>query len=139
MEVIADYTQGVQFRLQARGHEILCDQPETNQGADTGMTPPELLLASLASCAGFYAVQYLRTRQLPTEGLRVRVTAGKAAQPARLGSFRIEVSIPEVEERHREGVMRAVKQCLIHNTLVHPPTIDIALETLRPAEQPVEA
>jgi uncharacterized OsmC-like protein len=129
MEVVADYTDGVQFKLSARGHEILCDQPADNQGADSGMTPPELMLASLASCAGFYAVQYLRTRKLPLNGVRVRVHAEKATQPARLGSFHIAVEIPEVEERHREGVMRAVKQCLIHNTLLHAPAIDIQLET----------
>jgi uncharacterized OsmC-like protein len=129
MEAVAEYTTGVQFRISARGHEIVCDQPETNHGADTGMTPPELLLASLASCAGFYAVQYLRTRQLSAEGVRVRVTAEKAAQPARVGSFQIEVAIPEVEERHREGVMRAVKSCLIHATLLHPPSVEIQLVT----------
>jgi uncharacterized OsmC-like protein len=136
MEVIAEYTRGVQFKISAREHELVCDQPATNDGEDTGMSPPELLLASLASCAGFYAIQYLRTRQLPTEGVKIRVTAEKANQPARIGSFHIEVSMPEVEDRHREGVMRAVKQCLVHNTLLHPPTIGIELkplDTLAPA------
>ena len=127
MELVAEYTRGVQFKLSARGHEVICDQPDTNGGDDTGMTPPEFLLASLASCAGFYAVQYLRTRQLPTDGLRVKVTAEKAMQPARVGKFGIEVAIPDVEYRHREGVLRAVKQCLIHNTLLHPPEIGIEL------------
>jgi uncharacterized OsmC-like protein len=130
MEVTAEYTRGVQFKISAREHEVVCDQPATNNGEDTGMTPPEFLLASLASCAGFYAVQYLRARQLATEGLKVRVTAEKASQPARVGSFQIEVSIPDVEARHREGVVRAVKQCLIHNTLLHPPAIEIELKTV---------
>jgi uncharacterized OsmC-like protein len=131
MELTVHYTGGVAFKTKVRGHEVVCDQPETNGGQDAGMSPPEFLLASLGTCAGFYAAQYLKTRNLPAEGLSVKVLAEKAAdKPARLGSFRIEVTVPGlVDERHREGVMRAVKSCLIHNTLLHPPAIEIALET----------
>jgi uncharacterized OsmC-like protein len=127
MELIVKHLENVKFAVQARGHEIVCDQPLDNAGADAGMSPPEFLLASLGTCAGFYAVQYLRTRSLSTEGLEVRVSAEKALAPARLASFQIEVTIPEVEERHKEGVLRAVKSCLIHNTLLNSPVIGIAV------------
>ena len=93
------------------------------------MTPPEFLLASLATCAGFYAAQYLNARKLSTEGLKVTVTAEKAAQPARLASFRIEVQTSELDPRHEAGLLRAVKACLIHNTLASPPAIDIVLHS----------
>ena len=93
------------------------------------MTPPEFLLASLATCGAFYAAQYLKTRSLPAADLKVRVTAEKATQPARLGSFTIEVTVPELEERHREGLLRAVKACLIHNTLLGQPVIEISIHS----------
>jgi putative redox protein len=128
MEAIIRYLNGVKFEAEARGHTVLCDQPVSNSGSDEGMSPPEFLLASLGTCAGFYAVQYLRARSLAAEGLTVRVLAEKAAAPARLGSFRIEINVPGLtDERHREGVLRAVKTCLIHNTLAHLPVIDIVL------------
>lgn len=127
MELIVKHLENVKFAVQARGHEVICDQPLDNSGTDAGMTPPEFLLASLGTCAGFYAAQYLRTRSLPTEGLEVQVSAEKALGPARLASFQIEVSVPEIEERHKEGVLRAVKSCLIHNTLLDPPVIGIAV------------
>src|SRR5678816_3766136 len=75
MEVTVEYLGAAQFEVRARNHKIACDQPEENGGFDEGMTPPELLLASLGTCAGYYAAEYLRTRQLPTAGMRVRVTA----------------------------------------------------------------
>ena len=128
MNVKVRYLENVKFEAEARGHKLVCDQPLDNGGADAGMSPPELLVASLATCAGFYAVQYLRTRSLPTEGLSVSVDAEKAKAPARLGEFHIHVAIPEVEERHKEGVLRAVKSCLIHNTLLHAPQIEIELQ-----------
>jgi putative redox protein len=58
--------------------------------------------------------------------LAVHVKAEKAMQPARLDQFRIEVDIPpSLDERHKEGVKRAVEKCLIHNTLLHPPRIEV--------------
>lgn len=125
MEVIAELVEGVKFEVQARGHKILCDQPADNGGTDAGMTPPEFLLASLATCAAYYAAQYLKARQLPANSLKVRVTAEKAQQPARLGSFRIDITAPRLDERHQAGVIRAAKACLIHNTLLGQPRIDV--------------
>jgi putative redox protein len=129
METNISYLDGVRFEAESRGHKVICDQPAGNSGADTGMSPPEFLLVSLGTCAGFYAVQYLKTRSLPAEGLAVRVIAEKATQPVRIGSFRIEVSAPGLEPRHHEGILRAVKLCLVHNTLVHPPSIETVLKT----------
>jgi uncharacterized OsmC-like protein len=128
MEVVVEHLGAVQFEIQARQHKIACDQPPENGGFDEGMTPPELFLAALGSCAGFYAAQYLKKRKLATEGTRVRVTAEKLLSPARLDNFRIEVEVPiEIDEDNRKGVEQAVHHCLIHNTLLQPPHIAIEI------------
>ena len=64
---------------------------------------------------------------MPTEDLGVRVTAEKALKPARLASFRIELTGPVLEERHQAGILRAMKACLIHNTLLGEPSIEIVV------------
>lgn len=64
----------VNFAIQSRSHTILCDQPAENGGEDSGITPPELLLAPLGSCAAFYAMQYLKTRHLAETGVEVAPT-----------------------------------------------------------------
>jgi len=130
MEVTVDHLGAVQFEIKARQHAIACDQPAENGGFDEGMTPPELLLASLASCAGFYAAVYLRKHKLAEKGTRVRVTADKRKDPPRLDDFRIALEVPAgLEQKHIEGVERAVHQCLIHNTLLNPPTINIEIHS----------
>ena len=129
METSIDYLGGLRFEVTTRGHHIVSDQPLENGGADTGMTPPELLLASLATCAGHYAVEYLRARSLPADGLRIHVEAEKASKPARLSMVRIRVEARSVDEKHQDGLFRAVKHCLIHNTLLEPPSIEVAVET----------
>lgn len=134
MEVKVSHLDQVRFKIQSRSHSILCDQPTENGGEDTAMTPPELMLASLGSCAAFYAVQYLKTHHLAGEGVEVSVTAEKLKCPARLGNFKIHVLSPvALEGQHTEGLMRAVKHCLIHNTLLAPPQIDIELAVREPA------
>src|ERR1700687_941026 len=129
MEVMVEHLGAVQFEIQARQHKIASDQPPENGGFDEGMTPPELFLAALGSCAGFYAAQYLKKRKVATEGTRVRATAEKLLNPARLDKFRIEVEVPlEIDEENRKGVEQAVHHCLIHNTLLHHPHIAIEIQ-----------
>jgi len=94
------------------------------------MTPPEFLLASLGACAGFYAAQYLKARSLDGSGLEIKVSAEKALQPARLGSFHIEVFAPPLDPQHEADLLRAVQKCLIHNTLLNPPSIDTVVHCL---------
>ena len=127
MEVEILHKGEVKFEAITRGHRVICDQPATNGGFDSGMTPPEFLLVSLGTCVGYYAAEYLKTRSLPADGLRVKVTAEKITQPARLGRFQIEVTAPDLDAHHQAGILRAVKSCLIHNTLLHAPAIDIVL------------
>jgi len=135
MEVKVSHLGQVKFNIQSRSHSILCDQPVDNGGEDSAMTPPELMLASLGSCAAFYAVQYLKARNLAQSGVEVSVTAEKLKHPARLGNFNIHVECPvPLTEEQTEGLMRSVHCCLIHNTLLSPPEIKIVLAVAEAAE-----
>jgi uncharacterized OsmC-like protein len=125
MEIRAIAQGYAQGRVETRGHTIICDQPEGNGGSDQGMTPTEMLGAALAGCGLYYAAQYLKTRGLSAEGLEVHLHAEKASAPARIGRFRLEIKTPPLEEQHREPLLRAVKACVVHNTLKHAPEIEV--------------
>lgn len=126
LETKVTYVDGVRFQVVTRNHEIASDQPVENNGTDAGMTPPELLLASLGSCAGYYAAEYLRARSIPAAGLTVSVTAHEAQKPARLTDFRISLRVPNLhDQQHQDGILRAAKSCLIHNTLTYALTVQI--------------
>ena len=129
MEITVEHLGSVQFEIRTRNHSIISDQPVNDGGFDEGMTPPELLLASLGSCAGYYAAQYLRKHKLANEGTRVRVTCEKVKDPlARMTNFVIEVDAPvELSAEQQKGVEEAVEHCLVHNTLLHPPKIALKI------------
>jgi putative redox protein len=124
MEVTVRHLGKLGFEASTRGHRVVCDQPANNGGSDRGMTPPEMLAASLGACSAHYAVEYLRIRNLSAEGLEVTVHAEKVKPPARLDQFRIDVTVPGLDPQHEAGVRRAVDACLIHNTLLHTPSIE---------------
>jgi len=126
MEVFVEHLGALQFEIKARHHVIVSDQPVEQGGFDEGPTPPELLLASLGSCAAFYAGMYLRKHRLADLGTRVHVTADKKKDPPRIDDFRISIDVPVgLSPEHAAGLEQAVHQCLIHNTLLSPPTISI--------------
>ena len=129
MQVHVQQLENVKFAIHARNHTVICDQPADNGGTDEGMTPPEFLLASLGSCAAFYAVQYLKTRNLAAGGVEVTVNAEKLKSPARLGNFQIEVDCPvPLTEEQQLSIVRSVHSCLVHNTLMSVPEIAIELK-----------
>ncbi len=133
MEVSVEHLGAVQFEIRARHHVISCDQPQENGGFDEGMTPPELLLASLGSCAAYYAAEYLSKTKLATEGTRVRVSAEKAKHPARMDNFQISIDSPvSLTGQQRSDMEAAVHKCLIHNTLLNPPAIRIEIRAAVP-------
>jgi uncharacterized OsmC-like protein len=130
MEITVEHLGSVQFEIKVRHHSIICDQPLENGGFDEGITPPELLLASLGSCAAYYAAQYLRKNKLAREGSRIRVTCDKVKTPVpRLTNFVIEVdALVDLTDAHRKGLRQAIEHCLVHNTLLHTPKITLKLE-----------
>jgi|SRR5579862_4187034 len=137
MEVQVEHLGALQFQIKTRGHSIISDQPVADGGFDEGFTPPELLLASLGSCAGFYAANYLRKHKLASEGTCVRVTSEKVKDPlARMTNFVIVVDAPvELTPDQQKGVEEAVGHCLVHNTLLNAPTISLRVAGLVTAKK----
>ncbi len=134
MDLTIKYLGGHHFESVAGHHRLTSDQPLENNGSDNGATPPELFLFSLATCAGYYAAQYLNARALPSEDLAVHISAHKGDRPARFTSIALDVSAPGLTKHHRDGILRAVESCLISNTLIHPPTLDVKISSCAMAQ-----
>ena len=134
MEIRVRHGEGKQSVAFARFHRLVCDQPFADGGSDSGMTPPELMLAALGCCAMHYASEFLRARYLSQDDVEVRVSAKKGGQPARLEEIDIEVDAPGLNTSRREGLLRAVQACLLHQTLLHSPKVEVSLKTLEPAD-----
>ena len=117
---------GVAVDAQIREHVIHTDQPTADGGADLAPSPFELFLASIAACAGFYALRFCQERQIPTEGLSV--TLDPERENGRLTKIRLDVNTPAgFPEKYRAAILRAVDHCAVKRALIDPPAIDIHL------------
>ena len=131
-QVQVSYLGGESYAIATRGHTLLTDQPTTAGGADTAMTPTELLIASLSSCVAFYAGRYLARHGLNRDGLHVTATFTAATdRPARVAAVRLAIRVPGGIPPSRQAALLAVaSHCTVHNTLRQAP--DIAIELSRP-------
>lgn len=125
MRMDVRFPGGVAVEAVLGPHVVRTDQPAP-LGAGSAASPFDLFLASLATCAGFYALRFCQERGLPTEGLGVTLTAERDPQRKRLANVRIELSLPDgFPEKYREAIVRAADQCAVRKALLDPPEVTV--------------
>jgi uncharacterized OsmC-like protein len=131
MKFVVESIGKVGSRVDVGGHELVFDQPKTVPGGDDrGPSPLDVMAASVAACAHYFAAAYLHGRGLSPAGLKVEVAAEKHRVPvSRIGQLAITVQLPgELDGRHLAGIERAIKSCPAYGTLLHPPSIEISVQ-----------
>jgi ribosomal protein S12 methylthiotransferase accessory factor len=97
----------------------------TNQDG-SAPAPFELFLASIGTCAGFYASRFCRQRGIPTEGMKI--TQRATVDPATHLIERIDLSIelpPGFPEQYRDAIVRSAQLCAVKKHLEAPPRIEV--------------
>lgn len=117
---------GVQVNAQFNGFNVVSDQPERNGGQNSAPSPFDFFLASLGTCAGFFALRFCQQRELPTEGLRLQLTTERNAESKRLDRVEITMHLPQgFPEKYRSAIIRATDQCAVKKALLDPPEIEL--------------
>jgi ribosomal protein S12 methylthiotransferase accessory factor len=119
---------GLAVESDYRGFKVLTDQPERSGGRGSGPAPFDLFLASIGTCAGFYALQFLRGRDLPIEGLSLTLEPLRAEGSKRIETLRIRVELPDCfPQKYRRPLERAIDQCAVKRHIVDPPAFEVVL------------
>jgi uncharacterized OsmC-like protein len=131
MKAVVESIGKVGSRVRVGEHELVFDQPNSVPGGeDRGPSPLDVMVASVAACAHYFAAAYLHGRGLSTEGLTVEVEAEKERLPvSRIGRLSMKVRVPRgLGERQIAGIERAIKSCPAYGTLLHLPSVEVAVE-----------
>jgi len=117
---------GVQVNAQFNGFDVTSDQPERNGGQNSAPSPFDYFLASLGTCAGFFALRFCQQRELSADGLRLQLTPERNAETKRLDRVEITMQLPkDFPEKYRKAILRATDQCAVKKALLDPPEIEI--------------
>jgi ribosomal protein S12 methylthiotransferase accessory factor len=125
MEIEVSFPGGVAVDAQVGGFTVHTDQPKDAGGADSGPSPFAVFLASLAACAGFYALRFCQVRGIDTTGLGLGLRAERQDGHGRLARVRIEIRLPPgFPEKYRDAVVRAVDACAVKRAINEPPEFE---------------
>jgi putative redox protein len=129
------------LRVDARVGDMLIrtDQPVLGGGEASAPAPFDLFLASLATCAGIYALGYCRARGLSTDGLALVQRVEHDAATKLPSKIRLELTVPEgFPKRHEPAILRAVAGCKVKKTIAAMPAFDVVMTGGAVRETPVE-
>ncbi len=118
--------EGLQFKIQVRGHEVSSDMSEKDGGQDAGPSPVELLAGSLGACIAMMVQTYCKRHGYTDGEVGISLTLELADSPKRVGGIVVDVELPDgIPEDRKEAVRRMAEKCPVHETLRNPPRIDI--------------
>jgi ribosomal protein S12 methylthiotransferase accessory factor len=126
MNVDIRFPGGVAVEALFDGFTVRTDQPVTQGGGGTAPSPFDLFLASLGTCAGFYALRFCQERKLGTAGLAVRLATERDTKTKRVARVRIEIDLPPgFPEKYVNAIVRAIDQCSVKRHILEPPVFEV--------------
>ena len=130
MDVEVSFPGGKRVDARVGPYVVHTDQPTEEGGDGSALSPFELFLASLATCAGLYVLAFCQARSLSTAGIGVHQhveTDPLTKLPSRI---LLELRLPPTfPEKYRTAVIRAAESCKIKKTIAARPAIEVVATT----------
>lgn len=115
----ADYL----FRVKSKDYEF----PVDIKGK--GMTPPDVLLASVGTCVGVYLRKYAEGAKIDLGRFTVKAQAEFSKDPLCFKKIDIKIDLggQKFDEKRIKAMLAFIRNCPIHNTLKANPEIEIGI------------
>lgn len=128
--ITAELTEGYAVTIEGAGHIIYADEPENLGGTDTGPSPYELLLSSLAACTSITISMYCQRKGWKLDKVTVsyehdRVHAEDCEEcdedaTGYLDRVKGEVTIEgDFDDAQKARLRQVAVRCPVHKTLEH--------------------
>ena len=128
--VTATLTDGTRVTIEARQFRWHADEPPEASGTDTGPTPYEMLLGSLAACTATTLRLYANHKGIPLRGVDVELTFGRVhaddcedcdvRTDGWMEHIQSSVTIRgQFDEAQRKRLGQVASRCPVHKTLTN--------------------
>ena len=105
---------------------INTDQAIANGGDESAPEPFQLFLASIATCAGIYALSFCQSRNIRLDGMSLSIECDWDEDKKRYPKMSIDLRLPEgFDEKYREAVARSMDLCSVKKHMMDPPEFEI--------------
>ena len=119
------FTGGLKVRAELDGLTVDTDQPIASGGGGGAAGPYDLFLASLGTCAGFFALRFMQQRGIDPAGARLTLATDKDPETVLAATVRIDLELPhDFPDKYRQAIVRAMDQCKVKRQLEHPPVVE---------------
>jgi ribosomal protein S12 methylthiotransferase accessory factor len=122
------FAGGMKLDAHVRGHTIRSDQTEKGGGEYSAPTPLETMVASLGTCMGVSAVNYIKANGASAEGLEIDLEYEVAKDPVRLTRARATLRAPNADlGPKRRALVTAAGNCPVHRAIKGNVDVEIEL------------
>ncbi len=127
MEIVVDFPGGAKVAAHLGSFTVQTDQPPSGGGESSAPSPYSLFLTALATCAGFYVLDFCRHREIPTAGMKLIQQSENDPATGLTARVVIEIQLPAgFPEKYKSAVIRAAEQCKVKKQLDHPPAFQVS-------------
>jgi putative redox protein len=127
MEMAITFPGGARVDASFGPYVVPTDQPPQGGGEGMAPTPFAMFLASIGTCAGIYVLNFLRKRDLSSEGIRLIQRMHMDQATGMVEHIDLEIQVPsDFPERYHAALVRAAELCAVKKHLEHPPTFSVS-------------
>ena len=129
-EIEVLYRGRFKYSIKSLNYEVKVDFPKDDASLVDGITPPALLLASLGSCLAVYLERYLNSSKISFDRFTIKVNSDICKDPPKYLkdiNIKIDIQASQLDKSRKESLLEFIKNCPVHNTLIHNPAVNIIL------------
>jgi len=126
MQINVSFLENLRLEAKFDDFSVITDQPIRYKGDGTAPGPFDYFLASSALCAAYFVKVYCKTRDIPTED--IRLTQNNIVDPENRYNqiFDIQIELPEsISEKDRQGMLSAMDRCTVKRVIQNDPGFKI--------------
>ncbi|MCF8062736.1 MAG: OsmC family protein [Deltaproteobacteria bacterium] len=117
---------GKRVDTQIKDMLIQTDQPVDEGGEGSAPQPFQLFLASIAACAGVYAINFCQARDLSMDGMTLSMSGEFDEKKKLYKKFALHLTLPEgFPEKYRKSILRVMDLCFVKKHIVDPPEFEL--------------
>ncbi len=126
MSMQISFPGGVAVSAQVGEFEVLTDQPVAAGGENSAPSPYALFLASIGTCAGFFALRFCQQREISTTGLGLSLDIDRDAETRELKKVKIAIQLPDgFPEKYKKAIIKATDQCAVKQAIIAQPQFEV--------------